>query len=236
MAWQLFGALDDDWTQFTSSVLATRALERWSDIPVLARFETLDAIITTLRAGAADPDGADQVLLALVARAGRDDVAARTMLQALIPGLVNVAKRLSRGRVDEELEAQVLTEAIDRIRNYPLARRPRAVAANITWDVFGRITRQRRTANRAIPVEDVGRLQSPSPTDVDPSQEVLELIDDALAAGELCDGDARLLVAIAVGHDTIRSRAEREGVTYRAMNERWRRARNRLRDVTALAA
>lgn len=236
MSWQLFGSLDDDWKRFAPSTIASRALERWSDDPVLARFEDLDAIIATLRGGSADPARADQILLALVARASRDGVAARTMLQALIPGLVNVAKRLGRGEVDEELEAQVLTEAIDRIRNYPLGRRPRAVAANITWDVFGRITRQRRATSRVIPFEHAAEVDPLIPPDLDPSEEVLALIGDALATGEFRDTDARLVAAIAVGHDTIRGRAEREGVTYEAMNERWRRARNRLRDAIAVAA
>jgi hypothetical protein len=34
---------------------------------------------------------------------------------------------------------------------------------------------------------------------------------------------------VSVGTDTLRGRAEREGVSYGAMTERWRRARDRLR-------
>lgn len=67
------------------------------------------------------------------------------------------------------------------------------------------------------------------PLETDASLEICEIVEDALNQGSLRRRDARLLLSIAVGHDTIRSRAEREGVTYEAMNERWRRARNRLR-------
>ncbi|HXC18535.1 MAG TPA: hypothetical protein VNT80_01370, partial [Acidimicrobiales bacterium] len=41
--------------------------------------------------------------------------------------------------------------------------------------------------------------------------------------------DAELLLSVAIGNDTLRRRAAREGLTYAAMHERWRRARNRLR-------
>ena len=233
MTWQCFRALDDDWTRLTQTEVATCALGRWSSDPILERFADLGEIITALRAGTKDPAGADQILVALAARAPHDDVAARTMLQALIPGLINVAKRLGRGIVDSDLEAQVLTEAFDRIRNYPLARRPRAVAANITLDVLGRITRQRAKTALVVLVEDVAHLGPQSEPDPDPSDEVAALIADALACGQVRGVDARLLTAIAVGHDTIGRRAEREGVSYDAMNERWRRARNRLRAAIA---
>ena len=55
----------------------------------------------------------------------------------------------------------------------------------------------------------------------------------ALRSGRLREPDARLLVAISLEHDTLRRQAEREGIAYAAMNERWRRARNRLRLAVA---
>ena len=236
MAWHLFRAIDDDWSCFINTGTGHLVCDGWSDDPVLGLLRDPAGVVAALRASGDDPAGADRILGALARRAPHDDVAARTMLQALIPGLVNVAKRLGHGHVDEELEAQVLTEAIDRILNYPLERRPRAIAANVTWDVFGRISRQRRRATTGQPVgvERRPELDGWGAAPVDPSEEVCELIADAVADGKLRESDARLLVAIAVGHDTIRRRAEREGVTYTAMNERWRRARNRLR--TAVAA
>jgi hypothetical protein len=146
------------------------------------------------------------------------------MLQALLPGLVNVAKRLGHGRVDDELEADVLAEAVHRIRRYPLDRRPRAIAANVQLDVFGRLARQRR--RRVDPFAGAPSLVGADP---DPSVEVSGLVLDAVAAGRLRACDAELLLSIAVGRDTMRRRAERDGLSYAAVNERWRRARDRLR-------
>ena len=119
----------------------------------------------------------------------------------------------------------MLTEAVYRIRHYPLDRRPRSVAANVTLDVLGTIVRD-RTRHRAASVRDVAVL----PVDGgDPSVEVVELVSAAWSRGRLTTGDAQLLLSVAVGTDTLRRRAEREGVSYGAMTERWRRARDRLR-------
>ncbi len=226
---RLFAALDREWETLCTSRAARHALSRWSDDHALRGFAGLDGLIETLRHGRHDPERADQILVALARRAPGDAFAARTLLQAILPGVFNVAKRIGHGDVDDDLEAEVLTEAVHRIRTYPIDRRPRTVAANITWDVFGAITRRRRRRR----LEPAPELVEPIAED-DPSREVCDLVGDALDAGLLRKTDARLLLAIAVGHDTIRRRAEREGISYDAMNVRWRRARNRLR-VSAVA-
>jgi len=226
---RLFAALDQEWETLRSSRAADRALARWADEPALREFTSLAALIEAVRRGGRDPERADQILVALARRAAQDDFAARTVLQAVLPGIVNVAKRIGHGAIDDDLEAEVLTEAVKRIRTYPIDRRPRTVAANITWDVFGAITRRRRRDR----LEPAPELLEPV-VDDDPSREVCDLVGDALDAGLLRKHDAQLLLAIAVGHDTIGRRADREGVSYDAMNVRWRRARNRLR-VAAVA-
>jgi hypothetical protein len=224
VALELFNALDREWAVLVISPAIRSALRRWSNDPVLASYHDLAALIRALRRGARDPEHTNQILASLIRRAPGDDLAARAALQALIPGLVNVTKRLSGVVVDEDVEAEVLAEAFARIRNYPLVRRPRAIAANVIQDVFGRVYRSRRRAedhwaDAAPPVE-------PLP---DPSVQICALVDDALRARRLRHCDADLLLSIAIGHDTLAGRAQREGVTYRAMHERWRRARNRLR-------
>jgi hypothetical protein len=225
MQWRLFRALDDEWRALIRTHASEDARVRWADDAVLSRLAHPAAIVEFLRAGVGDPAGKNRLLAALARRAPSDDFAMRTMLQALLPGLVNVAKRLARGAADDELEAQVLTEAVDRIRHYPLERRPRSVAANVTLDVFGTIVRD-RTRRRAASPRDVVGLP---PDGGDPSVEVVELVSTAWSQGRLATGDAQLLLSVAVGTDTLRRRAEREGVSYGAMTERWRRARDRLR-------
>lgn len=232
MSPRLFASLDAEWqTLATSTKLAPRAC--WAEDEILGGFATLGDLRAVLRASRDDHEAADQILAALACRASHDDLAARTLLQALLPGLVNVAKRLGCGVVNDELEADVLTEAIARIRMYPIERRPARIAANITWDVFGRLARRRRQGLH-IRVEPVDHLDTGvNESSADPSVEVYELVRDAVETGALRLADARLLLDIAVGHDTITERACREGIAYAAMNERWRRARNRLRLAVA---
>jgi hypothetical protein len=225
MHWRLFRALDDEWRALIRAPASEAARVRWSDDAVLSTLADPAAIVEFLRAGAGDPAAKNRLLAALARRAPSDDFAMRTMLQALLPGLVNVAKRLGRAAADDELEAQVLTEAVHRIRHYPLDRRPRSVAANVTLDVFGTIVRD-RTRRRAVSTPDVAGLLAKGE---DPSVEVVELVTTAWSRGRLARGDAQLLLSVAVGTDTLRRRAEREGVSYAAMTERWRRARDRLR-------
>jgi len=221
MGLQLFDALDRDWAVLVASAAARAGMARWESDPTLGAFSDLASVVGTLR-DAASPEQANRILRALIERAETDDLAARTVLQALIPGLVNMSKRLGRGQLDEDLQAQVVTEAIERIRRYPLARRPRAIAANVIQDVLGRICRARREDPRG---DEARPVEPPA----DPSVEVCELVEEALAAGRLRRCDAELLLSVAIGNDTLRRRAAREGLTYAAMHERWRRARNRLR-------
>jgi len=225
MQWRLFRALDDEWGALARTRASEAATARWSDDAVLSTLPHPAAIVEFLRAGSGDVAVKNRLLAALARRAPSDDFAMRTMLQALLPGLVNVAKRLRSGSSDDELEAQVLTEAVNRIRHYPLDRRPRSVAANVTLDVFGTIVRDRARRRAAAARDVVGR----PPDDEDPSVEVMNLVETAWSQGRLATRDAELLLSVAVGSDTLRRRAEREGVSYGAMGERWRRARDRLR-------
>jgi hypothetical protein len=223
MGLQLFDALDRDWAALVASSEGRAGMAHWRADPTLSGFPDLDSVVSRLRNGAT-PEQTNQILAALIRRADTDDLAARVVLQALVPGLVNVTKRLGKRRLDDDLQAQVVTEAIERIRHYPLTRRPRAIAANVVQDVLGRIYRIQDN-DSSPPVDDVGSEEAPA----DPSVEVFELVEQALAAGRLGRCHAELLLSVAIGDDTLRDRAAREGVSYAAIHERWRRARNRLR-------
>ncbi|MEX0664724.1 MAG: hypothetical protein WD598_08135 [Acidimicrobiia bacterium] len=228
----LFAALESEWQTLRRVPAIGPDGSPWPD-PALTKFRTLGELIDALRRDKHDHTGNDRILVALARRAPVDDLAARTLLQAVLPGLFNVGKRLGRGHIDDELEAEVLAEAVVRIRTYPIERRPARIAANVTWDVFGRLARRRQQAKNT-PVDLVADVVLPTSTgNIDPSIEVCDLVHDAVERGALRARDARLLLAIAVGHDTIAQRARREGIAYAAMNERWRRARKRLQLAVA---
>jgi DNA-directed RNA polymerase specialized sigma24 family protein len=82
---------------------------------------------------------ADAVLAALVRRARDDELAARIVLQRLVPGLVTIAARRARRSPGGGREAQALFDDLAAnawllIRSYPIERRPRKIAVNLLRD------------------------------------------------------------------------------------------------------
>src|SRR5882724_6833994 len=105
MRFDVFAALDADWPQVVASRAAQQALNRWAADPLLAGVPDLDTVLARTARGA-DPDDAAAVLTALVRRAREDDGAARAVLQALIPGLAGVARRVG-GTNDRDVAAEI---------------------------------------------------------------------------------------------------------------------------------
>ncbi len=81
-------SLDAEWRQLARSGRARRALRQWSIAhPVLRGLPDLDGLLERRR----DDHAAPAILRALAVLAPGDDLAARTLLQALLPGLVRLA-------------------------------------------------------------------------------------------------------------------------------------------------
>ncbi len=81
-----------------------------------------------------DLDVADAHLATLVALAGHDDLAARVVLQRIVPGLVRAARRRRHQGGMRQAFDDVVANAWVVIRTYPLQRRPRRIAANLCRD------------------------------------------------------------------------------------------------------
>ena len=147
------------------------------------------------------PDGADQALAVLVGLAASDALAARVVLQRLLAPLVAVAhRRRGPGRPAAEVFDDLIGQAWIEVRTYPLARRPRKVAANLVRDAeYQLFTRpQRLRSSGEVPTvlaeqdadatDAVGRC----PSCVGPAAEALALLDGAEARGVSHD-DVELL-------------------------------------------
>ena len=132
MCRSVFDALDRQWADLVHSPDADGALARWR-----AELEfdpaDLDSLVTAIQ-GAPAP-AANAALLVLARWAPADGVAARTLLQALRPGLLKLGQNLAgRGSFDE-VDHEIVALAWERIRTYPADRRPNAVAKNVLLDV-----------------------------------------------------------------------------------------------------
>jgi hypothetical protein len=214
--------LDGEWRRLAADPAAARRL---ADVCAVAgRARTLGEVERYVRA--AEPPEADRVLVALVARAVEaDDLAARVLLQLLLPG----ARRLARtwwalGEADERAAAAVAA-TYDRIRRYPLARRPRRIAANILMDAAADLRRAARAAQASEPSADTDALAlRPAPVPVPhPAVELADALADAVGQGLVSPADAELIAVSRIAGTSLRELAERRGAKLRTLQ--WRRKR-----------
>jgi DNA-directed RNA polymerase specialized sigma24 family protein len=226
---QTLETLNKEWAAIVPSAAARRALMRWSAAhPVLLPAIDLDAVIEL---GYCADVGAE-VRRALATMAPTDQLAARTLLQELLGGLVNLARRIGR---DADAVDDVVAIAWERIRTYPTCR-PGSVSGNVLLDVRKRYSRQHESS-MSPPVVEIEAMATPgaSPEDQVVSATVL---GDLLIAGEQRGLSREVLATI------VRSRIHGESMTDLALEQqvslkvlwhrRWR-AEARLRDC-ALSA
>ena len=172
-------ALEREWQQIVPSAEAGEALRRWAMAePVFAGADDLEAV----RRMRLHPEHGPIVLTALARLAAVDSLAARTLLQALLPGLVNQAARVKG--LDRNVIEDMVSLAWLRIRTYPTTRHG-SVAGNVLLDVRKQYFQHQRTTGvdpRATLDEWVAD-PTPSPEETALARTVY---DDLLAA--LCDG------------------------------------------------
>ncbi len=129
--------MDVEWSALQEDATVLAVCRRWAAGPSLLTGCTDPADV--LRRVAKDPDAVLGHLLA-EAVAG-DRLAARVVLQALLPKVVRMASVDPAAGVDEYLTAMWCE-----IVSYPLARRPASVAANLALDTLKAVRRERHPA------------------------------------------------------------------------------------------
>jgi hypothetical protein len=223
----VFDHLDREWGRLSPDRVAARRL---ADVCVQAG-DARDLAGVEAYVRAAGPAEADAVLLALVTRTidGGDELAARVLLQLLLPGTRNLARRWwALGDRDERASAAVAA-VYHRIRAYPLARRPGRIAANVLLDAA-------RDLRRAVPGEttalDDARARPvpavPDAASSDAAAELAEVLADAVDDGILDLRDARLIAQSRIGGQRVADLATRYRVGSRTLWDRRQRAERRL--------
>ena len=222
----VFDLLDREWRRLSRDRGAARSL---ADVCRLADGGTTLADVERYVRGA-DPVGADRIFLALVGRVvdRGDPLAARVLLQLLLPGTRSLARRWwALGDHDERAAAAVLA-VYHRIRSYPLARRPGRVAANILMDAAQEL---RRALPRIHPtltadpdVRGAGRTEAEIEPTPHPSVELAEVLDEAVRAQVIDAEDAELIARSRIGGDRVADIAERRGSRPRTLWDRRCRA------------
>lgn len=232
--------LDDEWTVLRHEREALRRAAGW-DV-VATDLSSLDHVLTSIGFGGAaaerspaERDRQERRLRRVVELAGDDPLAARVVLQRLLPGLVAVARRrtTSTSRTADQID-ELIGAAWVAIATFNPNRRPGNLAAALVADADERAFRRawRRAAAREVITAD-GFDDVIDSTPTHPGDEVRALLrlgrDAGMPVAEL-DLIRRLLT-----DETTDDLARELALTSRAVRYRRAQITDRLRDL-ALAA
>ena len=225
---RMLPALDAEWSRLACSPAARAALARWAtDEPAMSGYGDLDEVLAARR----DPATDYSVLAALARLAPADDLAARTLLQAMLPGVIRVASRSDGDNAVDD----VIGLAWERIRTYPSAR-PGSPAANILLDVRKQYVRHRALERGEVDprcLRDEEHVRSPE--DVVVGLDLFRQVAWARRQGLISSDDLRAIVRTRIDGDRARDLAAEEQVTVRTIRKRRRRGEKALRTTLALA-
>lgn len=216
--------LDAEWPRIATSPDARRALIRWAnDHEALAGMRDLHDVLRCRR----DPQVANEVHQALARSAATDQLAARTLLQILLPGLVRLVGTV--GHDDPDAPDELVAMAWERICTYPTSRNG-SVAANVVLDVRKRYVKLRmgdRVASLHLAREVLCGASRPEDQVLAAMQ--LEEIIDAWRGGLVGRMAFEAIIRTRLGDESLSAVAAECGVTTEVMCQRRWRAEQRLR-------
>lgn len=197
--------LSREWRAISHRPTVLRRARTWQ---LGVAFVSLDDIVAAagwrrVGVGSAQPAGAepaaDEVLARLVLAARHDDLAARVVLQRILPGVVAVARRwATRPQGGPEALDELLAATWAVIRTFPVERSGAHLAARLLRDAeYQAFVRPHRRllVVEATPTERLDRPVEPV-AEVSSAAELAEII---AAAHMLTDRDRRLLALIVEG-------------------------------------
>ena len=224
----VLSGLDAEWRRIAACPAARRAVVRWGAVhPPLRGLADLGELLERRR----DPRHGQAVLAALATLAGTDEMAARALLQALLPGIVRLASTTASDDCDAADEMAAL--AWERIRTYPAARSG-PVAGNILLDVkkqyrlHWKIHAPRSTAlppSPVLPPGDADQARSAEDEALDRVSfaEFLDIQQCVIGARNL-----RLVVRTRVDGVSLAEAAAEENVSVQTLNVRRVRTEQQL--------
>jgi hypothetical protein len=236
---QFLDLLNDEWQYLAHSPEAARALARWSQGKELGAFVDLHQLVAEIQRRG-HPEESDRLLLALLRRAPSDDLAARTVLHAMMPGLKSLMSAYQLTAVPEEVSTAVVEAAFERIRRYPCDRRPARVAANLlndTRQVLWRASvRERRLRLATEPITEpitgatMDRRLADLRTRPSATDELVDLVVEAVRLGHVERSGARLILLTRVLDASVEELAHEMDVKAPTLRKR------RIRAEAALAS
>jgi hypothetical protein len=220
--------LEREWQTLATGALA-RELRCWARRePALAGIANPAELRRKLHGLRGKHEQENQILAALLRLGQSDPLAARVVLQVLLPGLKNLASRiLFEAEERATVWSLLLGHAWEQIRCYPLARRPRRIAANLLLDTLKATTAELKAERRTREQLQLD-LAAADAAAVTVESDVERLLADAVAAGVVSEQEAELILETRIDGVELRAVAVRERVAYHTLNVRRLRAERRL--------
>ena len=237
MTMRLFTRLGTEWPELGTSTGAVTALGKWARAEAsFHEFGDLCELVQFVR-HSEDRERNDELLADLAGRARSDPYAARALFQVVFPGLIRIAADFRPAtHSDDEIASVVIAEAYERIRTYPIDRRPRSIAANVLLDTRQAVSRSMcRPRVLEVPTADLETLmvEAPEPPVRD---ELFGIIDEAVRTGRLRVVDAQLVVLSCFAEVPTVELAAAWGCTVHTVRRHRLRAEAVLKAVAACVA
>ena len=184
---------------------------------------SLDELLVLTGLGAEPADASsDETLRRLVLLARHDDLAARVVLQRMLPGLSACAKRNSTG-FETQLDAldELLSEAWSVIRSFPIEQRSRYVIKNLLRDCEYRAFLKARRRLLVHELTDPAKFDLTITTHeaaAEPLATIVELLGQARTAG-MSEADLAFVTTL-LNTSTVKQAAAALRVTDRTVRNR----------------
>jgi len=222
--------LEREWRVLVCSSSAAESLGRWRGDAALARFATLADLVDHVASRSTPVGERDRVLAALAMRAGDDDLAARTVLQLLLPGCKALVGRFRwSAESADELAAEIVSDLYDRVRSFAARRARRYVAATLLNGVRKQLGRKGSDGERPTCLENEPEALELAEPVGEPAaaEELAELLAWAVSAGHLGTDEAELISLTRSGEASVAALCG-GGSAAATVRQRRRRAERRL--------
>lgn len=224
------GRLAREWDRIRTRRNHLRTADGWAlvDEPV----RDLDQVLTAVGYEQPSSPATDARLRRLVELAAHDELAARVVIQRILPGLLAVVRQ-RRGASDDVFE-ELLSTAWIAVRTFNPDRRPSSIAASLISDADYAAFRAhtRRRSSQELPT-DVRFEERPHVHEPNSCEQLATLLTEAADAG--VPDDELDLVRQLLAAPTANQLAEVLRITPRTVRNRRDRVTSKLRAV-ALAA
>lgn len=219
-----------EWARLRHRPSAVAHAQRWALVD--GAVTDLDDVLAAIGFETAPTPAAERALRRLVLIAADDDLAARIVVQRIVPGLLGVVRRRRR-TVGHDAFDELLGAAWVAIRTFNPDRRPACLAAALIADADDRAFRRatRRRSHDELPTGELGDVADVRPRHA--IDELDQLFVEALDAG-VDEADIRMLRQLLAAPTAVELAAMLQ-VTPRTIRNRRDRITDRLREV-ALAA